>query len=938
MSNISIDPAYDLCRAFIERWRQRDKSWDDLPSLGKTPEGLNTWFLEQEELQGWPSLGSNPNERAQRWHEIINAKRLAEQRSLIATRPLVVVGAEEAEPDVQVPSDPHSAWQLYRANLQKQDWKDRSIHNIENSALRILRYLRRDTSTRGPVKGLVVGHVQSGKTANMAGLISMAADHRWNLFVVLTGTLENLRIQTRERLIKDLFLPGNLNWKSIDHPSKDSPYGNRAENMQFEPGRPDRHMIVCLKNSSRLKHLIEWIEAHKIAMKQMRLVIIDDEADQAGINTGQVSKEERSKINKLILRLVNLPLQSVNYVAYTATPAANFLNEGPGKTLYPEDFIVALEQSDEHFGPVQIFGHLEAGQDPLGIVYDVPKDDLEKLGELHRGEMARLPATLERSLLWFLCCVATIRVSGACKPVSMLVHTSSKQLHHENMERAVRGFLDTCAQTCKDDEAGFRSECASVWNTITSDLYKADFADRFPGYGRLDKLNELPDFETIFSEVKVLLLKITAIELDDQQDRTYHKGIHICVDNCANNGVSDENEVRRLFYPDASDQLDFASAFIVIGGGTLSRGLTLENLVSTFFLRASAQADSLMQMGRWFGYRRDYELLPRIWMPGETRERYEFMTIAEEDLRDDLERFMRGGSRPSEFGPRVRVHPRMAWLRPTAPNKMQQTVTADFDFSGINRQTTLFHDGTDAKAILEENRTLTETFIKGFARNGTKGNGNSLVWRNVSVTDVAAFLSSFEFHSGNQFFSDITPFLMWLQQHAVDAGYDEWNVVVAGSSGQRNETWQLPGGAVGLITRSRIVPARSDDGVSIGALRDPRDLLADAMFSDEDKASDSGIKNGEIDEMRAKGGVGSTPQLLIYLIDSVSEYTRDVPSSKSNGKSRESLHAKANIVGVSLWLPGGEKKKRTYATHLTVKIPPSLVSTEDDLADTGAEA
>ncbi|MBT2342145.1 MULTISPECIES: Z1 domain-containing protein [Pseudomonas] len=936
MTDFNIDPAYDPCRSFIERWRQRGKSWEDLYHLGKTSGDLDRWFQDQEDLQGWPSFGVKPEARLQCWHDIIKAKQLAEQRSVVATRPLVVVGAEEAEPGVQVPSDPHSAWQLYQTHLHNQAWGKTAIKNIENSALRVLRYLRMDTSDRRPVKGLVVGHVQSGKTANMAGLISMAADHRWNLFVVLTGTLENLRIQTGKRLIKDLFRPGNLNWKSIDHPSKASPYGNRAENMQFEPGRPDRHMIVCLKNPSRLKHLIEWIEAHKVAMKQMRLVIIDDEADQAGINTGQVSKEERSKINKLILRLVHLPLQSVNYVAYTATPAANFLNEGPGKTLYPEDFIVALEQANEHFGPVQIFGHLEAHREPLGIVYDVPKDDLEKIGELHHSEQTKLPGTLEQSLLWFLCCVAVIRVSGACKPVSMLVHTSSKQLHHKNMEKAVRKYLKACAGTYIANEADFRSQCELIWTAVTSDLDKVDFADRFPNYGRLDKLNELPPFDIIFPEIKTLLSKVTAIELDDQQDRTYHQGIHICVDNCANNGVSDENEVRRLFYPENPDDLDFSPAFIVIGGGTLSRGLTIENLVSTFFLRASAQADSLMQMGRWFGYRRGYELLPRIWMPSETKEKYEFMTIAEEDLRDDLEKFMHGGTRPSEFGPRVRVHPRMAWLRPTAPNRMQQTITADFDFSGINRQTTLFHDGADAKTILNKNLTLTETFIKGLGKDGEKGNWNSLVWRGVGVDTVASFLNSFEFHSGNQFFSDIYPFLTWLEEHAINAGYDKWNVVVAGNSGSK-KVWELPGGTPGLVNRSRIATVRSDDGVSIGALRDPRDLLADAKFSEKTNTSSSNFDNSEIDNLRAMGGVGRIPQLLIYLIDSDSRYSRNASSSKPN-KRRDSLHAKSDIVGISLWLPGGEVKSRSYITHLTVRIPPSLVATDDDLADTGAEA
>jgi len=939
MSDISIDPVYDLCRAFIERWRQRDKSWEELPSLGKTPEDLDAWLVDQEEMQGWPSLGVNPRERAQRWKQIIDAKRLAEQRSVVATRPLVVVGAEESEPGIQVPSDPQSAWQLYRTHLSDQDWKPKAIQNIENSALRILRYLRMDTTSREPVKGLVVGHVQSGKTANMAGLISMAADHRWNLFVVLTGTLENLRIQTGKRLISDLFRSGNLTWKSIEHPSKASPYGNRAENMQFEATRPDRHMIVCLKNPARLRHLIEWIEAHKIAMKQMRLVIIDDEADQAGINTGQVSKEERSKINKLILRLTNLPLQSVNYVAYTATPAANFLNEGPGKTLYPEDFIVALEQADEHFGPVQIFGHLEAHREPLGIVYDVPAKELDDIKDLHLGERIALPDSFKQSLLWFICCAAAIRLSGAIKPVSMLVHTSSKQKHHTNIDISVRRFLDECAYLCSSNEAQFKTETETLWNKVTSDLDNSGFAERFPGYGRLDKLNKLPKFIDIFPEIKILLSKVTAIQLDEQQERSYHKGIHICVDNCANNGIDDENEVRRLFYPEDSDNVNFASAFIVIGGGTLSRGLTIENLVSTFFLRASAQADSLMQMGRWFGYRRGYELLPRIWMPRETREKYEFMTIAEEDLRDDLEKFMHGGSRPSDFGPRVRVNPRMAWLRPTAANKMQQTVTADFDFSGINRQTTLFHDGVDAKSILDSNRILTENFIKELAKDGERGNGNSLIWRDVNVEAVMKFLSDFKFHSGNQFFSDISPFLKWIDQHAGNAGYEKWNVVAAGSNGTKNGNWILPGGSVGLINRTRIVTERSDDGVSIGALRDPKDLLADAFLTDEDKSSDK-LDNISIIGKRDKGRVGAIPQLLLYRIEGKSEKSTTQNPSNANGKQRASLKAKADIIGISLWLPGGEKKenKQSYVTHLTVRIPPLLLVTKDDLLDTGEES
>ncbi|MGE8359228.1 Z1 domain-containing protein [Pseudomonas sp.] len=940
MTDYGIDPAYDKCRAFIDEWRLKRKSWEEIARLGPIGESLekaNAWFLIKEEMEDWPSLGDSPEKRFECWREIVRYKEQAEQQSVAATRPLIIVGAEEAEPGMAVPQDPRSAWQLYKEHLMAQGWKENSVDNIQKSAVRVLRHLRLTTKDRMAVKGLVVGHVQSGKTANMAGLISMAADYRWNLFVVLTGTLENLRVQTSKRLVGDLFRhDGNLTWKSIEHPSKNSPYGARAQDMQFDAGRRDRHLVVCLKNPARLKHLIAWIKAHPLGMSQMRLVVIDDEADQAGINSNDVSKAERTAINKLILQLVNLPLQSVNYVAFTATPAANFLNEGPGDTLYPADFIAALPQADEHFGPVQIFGYTEHGKEPLGIVREVSDSDLEGIGELHKGSL-KLPQALEESLIWYLCCVAVMRLSGAAKPVSMLIHTSSRQAHHGHMSAAIQAALRKWS-TYSDAELAdtFRP----LWEKVSADLDVSQFAERFPLYGRLSELHELPEFDSFFAEVRTLLDKVTAIQLDADSERTYHRGIHVCVDNCANNGVTDENEVRRLFYPDAAKDLDFCTAFIVIGGGTLSRGLTIENLVSTFFLRGSAQADSLMQMGRWFGYRKGYELLPRIWMSDDTKAKYEFMTIAEEELRDDLQRFMYRGAKPDEFGPRVRVHTRLAWIRPTGPNRMQRAIQAEFDFSGINRQTTVFHDGNDAAAVLGTNLRTTEEFLNSADANLEKSDlkgANSFVWRQVDVSRVADYLASLLFHPGNQFFSDMKAFLKWLGEHADDAGYKHWNVVVAGSSPKPGNSWAISGRTVGRVNRTRFADKRSDDGVSIGALRDPKDLLADAYGLEESDFSQSGFSNSKVAELRGKGGVGTVPQLLIYLIDKDSPHSppKVAPAQR---RARVSLNAKAHIVGISLYLPGSQGKQKNYVTHVTVSIPDSFTESENSIEETVGEA
>jgi hypothetical protein len=928
------DPKFDCYRGYIELARRNGRDWEFLEYLKRTPDELDRWFIDQEETHFWPSLGVNAVERCAQWHAILAAKKSAEEMSVAATRPLVIVGAEESEQNIQVPSVERSAWQMYRTHLQNLDWKPSTVDSIENSVLHILRRMRMNTTDSNAVKGLVVGHVQSGKTANMAGLISMAADYRWNLFIVLSGTLENLRIQTRNRLVKDLTHPGNLSWKVVEHPSAASPSGARAQDMQFHATGHDRHLIVSLKNASRLEALVGWISKHKLGMEHMRIVIIDDEADQGGINTANVSKEERSRINKLIVRLVGLPVQSVNYVAYTATPAANFLNEGPGESLYPEDFIVALPQSDEHFGPVQIFGLPEAQRAALGIVQLVSPKDLEVLDALHKGERSVLPLSLREAVLWFLCCVAAMRHKKFRKPVSMLVHTSAAQRHHAAVEAALREFLGACSA----DLPSFIARCRKVWDERTADLDAESFAERYPSYGRLAKVESYPAFEDFSKGLPALVSTITAIQLDEDHERTYHEGLHVCVDNCANNGISDENEVRRLFYPDPEQHQvpDTATAFIVIGGGTLSRGLTIENLVSTFFLRASAQADSLMQMGRWFGYRKGYELLPRIWMPEATREKFAFMTVAEEDLRDDLQRFMYRGARPSEFGPRVRVHPRASWLKPTAKGKMQRTVAADYDFSGINRQTTLFHDGKGAREIHLENLARTESFLAA-AGISEKGRGNSIIWRDVDVSAVSAFLSEFRFHGASQFFSEIGPFLKWLGSQAADAGYSLWNVVVAGSKPEAGLAWELPGGSVGLVSRTRIVPNRDDGALSIGALRDPRDLLADAAVGMTAESKDP-LNNIQVDVQRGKGGVGSIPQLLIYLVDKASKPQAAAQDVKNkNGRSRANLDAEADIVGLSLWLPGVTDRKTSFAVHLTVNIPPALLASEDDLPGTGEE-
>ena len=923
VSDFLINPQYDPYRAHIDKMRLDGFDWDLVAAGGGAPGDLDSMLTMSVQFFRWPSLGDSPAMRRQVWQDIVYAKRRAEETAELVSGPLVVVGAGETEPDIQIPTEQHSSWQLYRKHLLDQKWTDRAVASIETSSLKILRHLRKNTQGQPAVRGLVVGHVQSGKTASMAGLMAMAADHGWNMFIVLSGTLENLRRQTKTRLLGDLNHTGNLHWHAIEHPSGDAPEGERAQDYHFSPGHRGRYFAVCLKNSSRLDGLVRWISEDRRSLDQMRILIIDDEADQGSINAARITAQERTRINQLIINLTRVRACSVNYAAYTATPAANFLNEGPGDGLYPQDFIVSLPQSDEHFGPVQIFGLPEAGRDALGIVRTVTAADQDAVAALHDDGSAPVPESLEDAVLWFLCCTAAMRHAGFSKPVTMLIHTSQRQEHHENMHAAVMSLL----ARIRRPPAKFTEKCRRVWERVKADLDLAAFRRRFPSYGRLGSVTDYPAFADFADGLRELVSEVSSIRLDGEGALTYGRGVHLCVDNCANNGVNDENEVRRLFYPVKSESgsPDFATAFIVIGGSTLARGLTLENLVSTYFFRASAQADSLMQMGRWFGYRKGYELLPRIWMPEQTRRKFEFMTMAEEDLRDDLRRFMDFGCEPSAYGPRVRVHPRASWLRPTAANRMRAQTGAKYDFSGVNRQTTVFHDGPDAEAIHTDNLAHTERFLQRLgAEKATQGHRHSVVWRAVRFADIKNFLAGFRFHENAQFFSDLEPFLRWYGANQNRTGFGAWNVVVAGNRPGGKRSWNVPGGPVGRIERTRLL-ARSKPGVSVsvGVLRDPGDLLADSLADGHDAEKPG---KDRIAALRREGGVGSVPQLLLYLID------RDSTPSPDR-EERAPLDARAHIVGMSIWLPESGRETGQFATHLTVKIPADLADGSDG-ADT----
>jgi len=927
---IDIDtPYFDPPRGFAKRLRKdQKKGWEEIRNYCAKPfRNLNEWLKYKVGEENWPR---ELVEDSSIWGSIIHRLEATEQKALeqqeihLKGKDSATLGAHE-NPDFKIPTDEYSCWQKYRETLRKKGLTEPTVDSIEEECFKTLKYLRLGDGESGkdPVKGLVVGHVQSGKTANMAGLMAMCADWKFNMFIVLTGSIENLRLQNQRRLIEDLNVEdANLQWRPVARPRKNASIGDRAADMNFGQHSPLRYLTVCLKNGSRLKQLIGWLREHSEKLSQMQIVIIDDEADQAGINTASTSEDERKPINKLLLELVSLPARSMNYIAYTATPYANILNEAGKDTLYPNSFIRALPLNNSYFGPERLFGMEDSDQETLDMIRYVSDEEISTIKDIHDDAGNESPPdSLVDALAWFVCSAAARRVIGISDPTSMLIHTSQRVLHHQNMADAVE---ETLRNKC------FRNHCRMIWETETEKLKLTDFEEQFPLYE--GEVHDYPPFDQIEIHFDDLLAEIGHIKFNadngTEPEPSYTKGIHLCIDNYRNKGLNDEGEHVRLLYPENGNKPDHSTAFIVIGGATLSRGLTIEGLTSTFFLRTSSLGDSLMQMGRWFGYRRGYELLPRIWTTQTAFERFRYMATGEALLREELKIYETEGATPTQFGPKIISWAPARFLRITSKNKMQNAKPADFDFSGVRSETTLF---SEKKKWLDHNISVTEDFIEKIGSNPLPVHNKALFFAGIDFDTIEGYLRKMNFHKKNKFFSGISMFLEWFQQ--IRNEFDDWNVVVSGLSGiqqignglESKSIWEVRNYAVRKVVRTKRNNMTDPASFSIGSLSDPMDRIIDIPNHNEKKA----LNEADALKLRKKANLENTPQLIIYRIDGQGTLG-NLPKKRSH------LNLESDVIGLLLRVPGQPNK--AHSLSVTVNIPEGAYPEDDaDIEDANEE-
>lgn len=917
--------AFQPCKEWVASKINENIGWGEIECLC-VPEAQFSVRLEC--LKEDPDYMFPTSLNKEEWHRFVEYYKSLYSAVIVAEGENVVAidndGVSNHHP---IPTGITSSWEHYKKYLNKK-MSAESIANLQKSCHWILNHLLEDTREYGEVKGLVTGSVQSGKTANMEGLISMAADYDWNFFIVLSGTIDNLRKQTRDRFRKDLRnSEGGVLWSVLDFTAEDKKFLENDLKLNSLAGRKNyanRYLTVCLKNKKRLEKLIDWLYSDPMRTQKLRIVVIDDEADQASVNTAEITPEEeqeRCAINQMIVNLVNgkksdgstpsVKFQSMNYICYTATPYANVLNEGPGESLYPKDFICTLSEVHEYFGAKVIFGNDEEDCQGFPIIRRISPLDEETLKSVHKETSFTLPESLKKSVAWFLCAAALERRNGLKKPISMLIHTASTQNYHFVVYSRLQEWLLHRSEVIE--------LCKSIYDIEVHSVTKEDLRNANPEYGFIDEVTEdYPEFSEIENDIKNLLSEVINISLGEDKKLEYGKGIHLCVDNCRANKEAEEGTYLRIVYPtdEQLKEMDKAPVFIVIGGNTLSRGLTIEGLVCTYFSRNSNLADTLMQMARWFGYRRGYELLQRIWMTDLVLDKFEALTKIDMDLKREVERFMEKGLSPAKFGPRIRNIPEIAKFRITSKRKSQQAEYDDFDFCGDSYETTDFEDGNQ----IISNISCAEQYVNHLLSIGlprTSTTAKAWVWDDVDYSDIkAGFLSKYIISKhAKSLYSNLPFFSQWIESMNAEGKYIKWNVAVVDGE-NHDDPWNITDEIIfGQIERTK---KTEKDHIDIGSLRSGLDALADV---DENSLSPEQVDllkkvkkhKKDIISERSELNLEDTPLLLIYRIK------KDGGTPRANSTHRERMNSVCDVIGIAI-IVSGDSIGESHAKSLRIKI------------------
>jgi len=814
-------------------------------------------------------------------------------------------------------------WSRYRDMLEHK-MSATAVDALDRSTDHILG-LMEDPSRSGAWdrRGLVVGHVQSGKTANYTGLICKAADAGYKIIIILAGLHNNLRSQTQIRLEEgflgyetsaagDIVRLIGVGAQGRDFEIKPNCATNRTNAGDFNTKiakhlaiSPEQRpwLFVVKKHKIVLDRLLKWIrdhvtdatdEAGKRFVSNLPLLMIDDEADHASVDTGEQhigadgrpdENHEPRAINSRIRKILNIFARKA-YVGYTATPFANIFihrqNETPeeGPDLFPQSFIVNLAAPSNYVGPARVFG-LQAPEGrkglPLTRVFKdhasddgsegwMPPGHAKDHAPAHMGQDMLPPSLREAVHSFVLACAAREARGQGVEHSSMLIHVTRYNLVQKEVHRQVEDFIQKMKLriTRGIDHETLVHELRTLWGQTSCPTTEAivpmltESEEKPAVIPWDDVLIRLPD---VLSDIEVRMVNGKAKDALDYAERGA-KGLRV----------------------------------IAIGGDKLARGLTLEGLCTSYFVRTTNMYDTLMQMGRWFGYRPGYIDLCRLYTTEELVEWFGHIADASEELRAEFDTMAESGATPMDYGLRVQSHP---VLLVTSPLKMRTAKSLQLSFSGDLLETVSMHH---ASKILDLNLETTNKLIAACGvpsevnpkriRGDQEQRWDGFLWSDVPAENIVEFFDSFITHPKAR---KVNSALLrdFVRSMAAINELTSWTVMLMGGGTGSTHTFN---GDFTVAMTKRTADKEITDRYAIGRLLSPRDEAIDLdngawsaalartkkMFNPDAGRQKSGAKPSEPDVpngpsiryIRGKGseadGVVPSPQrglLLLYPLD-----------------------------------------------------------------------
>ena len=635
------------------------------------------------------------------------------------------------------------------------------VRRVNTDSTRIVKKLGNPKGAPFLIKGMVVGNVQAGKTLSYSAVINKAIDAGYILIIILAGTTETLRSQTQKRVNRDVIgktfveneseglerfigvglLDSQKGFATVVTSEKNDFNLRRKISIDLDQQTAPA-AIVAKKNVSVLKDINKWLSSSK-KRTNIPVLIIDDEADNASVNTAQ-DDEDPKAINREIRNILQ-NCSRITYLAYTATPMANIFIKpdeykvGDIKDLFPSDFLVGLQAPTNYCGGEFFFTNEETSENAIEIIDD--NKDLLPIKHKKTDPLSDLPNSLIEAIEYFF------------------IASSIKDRRRET------GQIDVANSDNKFDTCLIN---ISVYQNRQNDIkpFVENEVDRI-----YDSIKAFAGMRNIKNDSLARLKRVFDQKVNDKT--------HLVWEEVLAKMVAIEKPQVLSINSSSPDRLDWDSKSftkaIVVGGYILSRGLTLPGLTVSYILRNSQAYDTLMQMGRWFGYRDGYRDLVKLWCSPIARKNYSHITEVLSEFNGMITTMERDKLGPRDFGLRIRSHPD---LLVTAKNRMRSAIEWEefASFAGSHNQTFVFDRDPE---VQEANNNYAIALLEKIKEKRVKGtsNQNHIIFHKIPCSDILSFLRDYNIHTYNGRFGDHDLFMRYLQKH--ESGIlQEWDVAI----------------------------------------------------------------------------------------------------------------------------------------------------------------